>query len=112
MIHLYHFSDHLLSNVIPILVDALLCLQFHIIIIIIFIFHLSISRQNPRGCGNSQVKTVGSVLFLSLHTHTHLRFSSDFPLYAVLQFLWLRYEFALNVLQVGNCEMQVLKLTS
>jgi hypothetical protein len=83
MVQLYHFSDHLLSSVIPIVVVALLCLQLH---------------------------KVGSILFLS--THTILRFSSDFPLYAVLQFLWLRYEVALTVLQMGNCEMQILKLTS
>ena len=54
----------------------------------------------------------GICFVLSLHpppTHTILRFSCDFPLNAALQFLWLRYEVALTVLQMGNCEMQILK---
>ena len=85
LVRLCYFTDHLLLYVIPILTDDLLCLQLH---------------------------TVGSVLFfLSIPppTHTILRFSCDFPLNAALQFLWLRYEVALTVLQMGNCEMQILK---
>jgi len=34
---------------------SILTSQNIMMMIIIFILHLSISRQNPRGCGNSQV---------------------------------------------------------